>query len=487
MLFTSELVLFVIFLLSAFASLDPPMQPLIDGSKFVNTIKIQKDLALENDISSRWPSGIVRYYVDKRSYDVIFETLMRSPIHIVQSSSCIEFMSMKEKPSDNTTWLHITNPKKVRECNHEPRFKDTGEIELVFGYDCLKTKEMLHTLLHGIGIKDEVTHPHRDKYIRVLWDNIHPAHQHLYRKQTEKSSKTLVEYDPLSVMHFHDRAFSRNGRATIAPLEPGILISPSDTLSQLDKMRLQIYFGHECNKRKVSNLLKTCKNSLGAKRGEQAGDNGRQNADSDDVDDDYDAENNTAATDNDKNKSTQKQMTDVEDEEEIDLKEEVKNQEEQDVSEIEGQVVEDEDVDDPDVEEEETQATDRQRAEKQDAGEQNAEWQTAEGQSAEQQNEEEPTINGQNSGIENEGNEDGESTNNKNIVVDEDNEKSTKSTNENSDEMKSVKKQLTESAYESDITERTSSEKDLQFENKQDADSDANNVLQKNEIRKQNK
>ncbi|XP_052738844.1 uncharacterized protein LOC112051569 [Bicyclus anynana] len=89
-----------------------------------------------------------------------------------------------------------------------------------------------------------------------------PAYRHLYHKQAEIQSKTLVEYDPLSVMQFHDRAFSKNGRATIAPLESGLLISPSETLSQLDKMRLNMYFGHECNKRKVSNILQTCKKSL---------------------------------------------------------------------------------------------------------------------------------------------------------------------------------------------------------------------------------
>lgn len=46
---------------------------------------------------------------------------------------------------------------------------------LVLGYDCLTKKDLLHTLLHGVGLKDEVTHPHRDKYIRVQWNNIQPG------------------------------------------------------------------------------------------------------------------------------------------------------------------------------------------------------------------------------------------------------------------------------------------------------------------------
>lgn len=46
---------------------------------------------------------------------------------------------------------------------------------LTLGYDCLKYRNILHSLLHAIGFKDEVTHPHRDKYIRVLWNNILPG------------------------------------------------------------------------------------------------------------------------------------------------------------------------------------------------------------------------------------------------------------------------------------------------------------------------
>jgi cobalamin biosynthesis protein CobT len=40
------------------------------------------------------------------------------------------------------------------------------------------------------------------------------------------------------------------------------MIDPSDQLSILDKMRLQLIFGHECNKRKVGDLLDSCKTVL---------------------------------------------------------------------------------------------------------------------------------------------------------------------------------------------------------------------------------
>lgn len=48
--------------------------------------------------------------------------------------------------------------------------------------------------------------------------------------------------------------------------ESGFVISPSETLSQLDMTRLQTYFGDECNKRKVSALMQTCGKSLKGKK-----------------------------------------------------------------------------------------------------------------------------------------------------------------------------------------------------------------------------
>ncbi|CAB3222130.1 unnamed protein product [Arctia plantaginis] len=43
---------------------------------------------------------------------------------------------------------------------------------------------------------------------------------------------------------------------------PGGWINPSSQLSLMDKMKLRLAFRHECNRRKVSNLLGTCMNSI---------------------------------------------------------------------------------------------------------------------------------------------------------------------------------------------------------------------------------
>ncbi|KAM3964029.1 seminal metalloprotease 1 [Aphomia sociella] len=184
-------------------------------------------------------------------------------MNALEEASCVRFNPLLVNPTNGTNWIHITNPDKERDCVHEPRFQDHGEIMWVLGLDCLQRRDVLHSLMHVIGFKDEVTHPQRDQYVRVMWENIYPKYRLLFRIQTDDvSSKYFVEYDPMSIMHFHDRAYSYNGHATIAPLVPGLVINPSNELSQLDRMKLRLMFGHECNKRKVGDLMDSCKEAL---------------------------------------------------------------------------------------------------------------------------------------------------------------------------------------------------------------------------------
>ncbi|XP_068623697.1 low choriolytic enzyme-like [Battus philenor] len=216
----------------------------------------------QKQVGVKWHNGIIPYIFNTKSYDHVIANRLRIAMNVLESVSCIKFKPIIGSPNTNATWLHITNPLMQRDCTHEPLYNGTGEMTLVLGFDCLSEQQILHTLMHGIGFRDEVTHPQRDQYIRILWNNIQPAHHHLFRIQPADMTKTAVEYDPMSVMHFHDRAFSINGHATITPLITGLIIKPSDSLSQLDKMKLRLLFGHECNKRDVDNLMDTCKMAI---------------------------------------------------------------------------------------------------------------------------------------------------------------------------------------------------------------------------------
>lgn len=60
----------------------------------------------------------------------------------------------------------------------------------------------------------------RDKYIKILWDNIKDdMKQNFGKYDASMSSDFAVPYDYESVMHYSKRAFSKNNRHTIKPLK----------------------------------------------------------------------------------------------------------------------------------------------------------------------------------------------------------------------------------------------------------------------------
>ncbi|XP_050668423.1 zinc metalloproteinase nas-14-like [Leptidea sinapis] len=233
---------------------------ILEKLRFININNMHHDKA-----ASVWPLGVIAYYFDNKTYDSVIADNVRTSMDVLEESACIRFELQSEQPA-NKTWIHITNPKRERECQHSPTFRESGEIVLVLGYDCLKPNEILHALLHAVGFNDEVTHPQRDQFVKIIWSNIRPEYRHLYHV-VRSGAKPLSEYDPLSIMHFHDRAFSINGQATVLPLMSGLMIKPSDELSQLDKMKLRLLFDHECNKRNVESFVDTCVKTFQLEKG----------------------------------------------------------------------------------------------------------------------------------------------------------------------------------------------------------------------------
>ena len=58
-------------------------------------------------------------------------------------------------------------------------FRDLLQI-MIIGFDCMSRQDILHAMLHVLGFWDEVTHPQRDQYVRVMWENIQPSKKFLH-------------------------------------------------------------------------------------------------------------------------------------------------------------------------------------------------------------------------------------------------------------------------------------------------------------------
>ncbi|XP_048482346.1 clumping factor A isoform X8 [Plutella xylostella] len=207
-----------------------------------------------------WRLGVVPYYLNPNTYDALVSRRVKSVMNYLESTTCVKFSELAGEPDEAISWLNFDNPDRARKCVYQPDVKYSGEILLVLGFDCLKWRQILQTILRGLGLRFEVSHPRRDDYVRIIWDNIQPEYRELFRIDHAGKDRPqyAMDYDPLSVLHFHDRAFSRNGQATIMPLVPELQIRPSEMLSQMDMAKIELIFHRECNRRSVGEIVDTC-------------------------------------------------------------------------------------------------------------------------------------------------------------------------------------------------------------------------------------
>lgn len=85
------------------------------------------------------------------------------------------------------------------------------------GCDSLGTA--IHELGHAIGMAHEQSRPDREKYVKILWDNIEKAEYNNF--EIDEGGFTGQDYDFHSVMHYDAYAFTNNGKPTIEAKSPG--------------------------------------------------------------------------------------------------------------------------------------------------------------------------------------------------------------------------------------------------------------------------
>ena len=87
----------------------------------------------------------------------------------------------------------------------------------------------------------------RDRYVKILWDNIEQDYQARYQFETCETCGLLgLPYDFNSIMHYSEDAFSVDGKKTIVALN-GEEIKHGNGFSSLDIKGINQYYECEGN------------------------------------------------------------------------------------------------------------------------------------------------------------------------------------------------------------------------------------------------
>ncbi|UYV78100.1 hypothetical protein LAZ67_16000112 [Cordylochernes scorpioides] len=110
-------------------------------------------------------------------------------------------------------------------CTSGPGRLGNGPQYITISSTCLSYTTAVHEMMHAAGFYHEHNRPDRDDYIKVLWENIDPEAFSHFMKMKPGTGNTLgLPYDYVSVVHYHERAFSIDpGRLpSMVPVDPAV-------------------------------------------------------------------------------------------------------------------------------------------------------------------------------------------------------------------------------------------------------------------------
>ncbi|KAM7352145.1 seminal metalloprotease 1-like [Cochliomyia hominivorax] len=213
---------------------------------------------IELDVIEKDPELVAGYYegdmiLATPRNDVEQVSYIEQAMQAIESASCIRFY---QAPNDTFDYIKITG-------NSSGCFSNVGYLgrEQVLNLQvnkvdqgCFLKGKIVHELLHSLGFYHQQSATNRDDYITVMYENIDEHHWRFFRKIDEKFITDYgLGYDYDSVMHYSAKAFTKNGKDTIVPLDPDAKIGQRIGLSLKDILKINLMYN--CYKEETLNNL----------------------------------------------------------------------------------------------------------------------------------------------------------------------------------------------------------------------------------------
>lgn len=177
---------------------------------------------------NRWPDGIVVYESPTSNTQLQRDNIAIAIEHWEENTR----MSFVERtPANQDQYPHYIKFQDTQSCaSHVGMIGEPAQP--IYLSDACSVGSVIHEIGHAIGLFHEHTHPNRDSFVQINWDEIVNGKDINFKMQTANAD-SYSAYDYGSIMHYGETFFSKSGEPTII-VSDGIEIGQREALSTLD-------------------------------------------------------------------------------------------------------------------------------------------------------------------------------------------------------------------------------------------------------------
>ena len=186
-----------------------------DISRGLGIAELDDDITSKGVVISglrfRWPKKIIPFTIDAS-----LPNKERITSAIKHWEDKTEFHFVKKGSDSNVKHNNFISFEDQGGCFSSVGMRGGGKQIISLGPNCT-VGNTIHEIGHSLGLWHEQSREDRDKYVKVIWQNIEQSKWHNF-EQHIVDGDDIGLYDYASIMHYPRNAFTKNGKDTIIPL-----------------------------------------------------------------------------------------------------------------------------------------------------------------------------------------------------------------------------------------------------------------------------